>query len=121
MSGKDRNPHRVSRHAIINLGFTEDGSPIIYDLGKFSKGIPSKYKGEINSVVVKSANKRYFRQKEENITPLESRGVTEVESPEEETNVEEIVKKKPIIIVQAPQHRFANRIISLINTTFNLS
>lgn len=58
-----KNKKRISRHGIINLGFTEAGKPIIYDLGKFSEGIPSKYLKEINYIAVPTANQKYFNPK----------------------------------------------------------
>ncbi len=43
---------RRARHGIVNLGYLEDGTPIIYDLTKFKAGIPAKYSGQINYIAV---------------------------------------------------------------------
>ncbi len=95
VSGKDRNPNRVSRHAIINLGFTKNGKPIIYDLGKFSEGIPSKYKGEINSIIIpKGGSTKTYKQlagvREEAPVPIESR-----EGPKE-LPVKDVARVEPL-------------------------
>lgn len=60
-------PTRVSRHTIINMGWTQKGKPIIYDLGKFSEGIPEKYLNEINFIAAPK-NAKYFPKPEEKKT-----------------------------------------------------
>jgi len=47
----ENNPDR-SRHAIVTIGNLVDGTPIIYDLGKIYKGIPDKYRNQINYIAM---------------------------------------------------------------------
>jgi len=45
------NPRRA-RHTVVNMGYLTDGTPIIYDLTKFKKGIQKKNLKEINYIAV---------------------------------------------------------------------
>jgi len=57
----ENNPDR-SRHAIITIGNLTDGTPIIYDLGKVYKGVPDKYRDQINYIAMpKSQLENYVK------------------------------------------------------------
>lgn len=118
VSGKDMNPNRISRHAIGNIGFTKDGYPIIYDLGKFSKGVPEKYKGEINSIIVKRADKKYFRNPVAPLQEVEPKSIVKVEAPEVPINQNRIHQPIKLIPTEV-NYDYYNKFIALLKNTFN--
>jgi hypothetical protein len=102
---------RVSRHSIINLGFTPEGDPIIYDMGDVSAGIPKKYTGEINFIAAPKKDRVYFgeQEKKEKQPILD---LSLVQRPAVGLNREEIE------LVQAPESYYGQNVMALLHQVF---
>ncbi len=111
VSGKDKNPNRISRHAITVTGFTSTGVPIVYDLGKFHEGIPKRYKGEINAIISPTKNKKYFNQNY--LTASTSAGKSRPSLPTKS-------EKKPIEFRKVDTS-YRTKIMTLLRDTFNIN
>lgn len=120
VSGKDKNPNRISRHAITVTGFTKDGVPIIYDLGKFHEGIPDKYKGEINAILSPTKDRKYFDQNY--LTASTTSGKAKKVNPEAPKEEKPTIKKKPSVKLQTSKldTSYTSRFLKLIKDTFNV-
>ena len=115
-----KNKKRISRHGIINLGFTESGKPIIYDLGKFSEGIPEKYLNEINYIAVPTENQTYFNKHYLDKLDAEKTPVPEVASLKPDLPIKPEDEKKPIVLdVADADNSYRDDFLSLVRATFN--
>ena len=61
----DKNTNKRSRHAMMVVGYLEDGTPLIYDLGKIHAGLPKKYRNQVNFIA--SPSEQILFSKQENI------------------------------------------------------
>lgn len=119
-----KNKKRISRHGIINTGFTESGKPIIYDLGKFSEGVPKKYLNEINYIAVPTANQIYFDKDYLNKvsaaeTSLPEIAVLKPDLPIESKKTKKVKKKRPIVMNTVEiDNSYRDDFLALIKATY---
>lgn len=61
----DKNTNKRSRHTMMVIGYLEDGTPLIYDLGKIHAGLPEKYRNQVNFIASPSEQILFNIQEED--------------------------------------------------------
>lgn len=97
------NPKKLSRHTIGNMGYTNDGKPLIYDLGKISVGVPDKYINDINFIVVPKVTLGDYKQQEVSAPDISQKTIkvgTTTPQTIDKSNDEEIELLEPMFSTQ---------------------
>lgn len=92
-------------------------------MGRYTAGIRPKYKGEINSIIVRKANKKYFRNPVEETKELESKQIASVPVTRERIKPRFISQRNRNISSKSVvnNRNFYNNFMSLLKNTFNIS
>jgi len=116
------NKNRVSRHTIGNVGFTKTGKSIIYDLGKYSEGVPDKYRKEINYIAVPTKDQVYFNQErkktEPDVEPLTSKPGT-IPNTEYTANTPITGEEEPRYVQTYTPSNYASDYMALLKSVFS--